>query len=239
MEGLRPGRGCSPDAGSGELEVIGRTQEGRREAPSKRPDHGWIRSSGSTPPTGETGIRHEFELRRGLTGGGNGAKQDPSRFCFARRTQEPSFHRFRDSRAAARGILVGRCSQTNVELTRRAFQAYNDRDLDAVLVGLDEDVEAFPRLAAVEGGYRGHEGIRRWWAQLLDAFPDFHVEILEVRDLGGFVVLALRLRGRGAESNTPIDAAVWHVNQFRDGKVIGWRVYTSEREALEVAGAAE
>jgi len=130
-------------------------------------------------------------------------------------------------------------SQANVELTRRAFQAFNDRDLDAVLVGLHDDVEAFPRLAAVEGGYKGHDGIRRWWAQLLDAFPDFHVEILEVRDLGEFVVLSLRLRGRGAESDTPIDAAVWHVNQFRDGKVIAWRVYTIEREALEAAGAAE
>jgi ketosteroid isomerase-like protein len=130
-------------------------------------------------------------------------------------------------------------SEETVELARRAFQAFNDRDFDAVLEGLHEDVEAFPRLAAVEGGYRGHDGIRRWWAQLLDAFPDFHVEILEVRDLGEFMVLALRLRGRGAESSTPIDAAVWHVNQFRDGKVITWRVFTSESEALEAAAPRE
>jgi ketosteroid isomerase-like protein len=130
-------------------------------------------------------------------------------------------------------------SRENVELTRRAFQAFNDRDLDAVLAGLHHEVEAFPRLAAVEGGYRGHDGIRRWWAQLLGAFPDFHVEILEVRDLGEFIVLALRLRGRGAESDTPVDAAVWHVNQFRDGKVIRWRVYTSESEALEAVGLRE
>ena len=130
-------------------------------------------------------------------------------------------------------------SEETVELARRAFQAFNDRDLDTVLDGLHEDVEAFPRLAAVEGGYRGHDGIRRWWAQLLDAFPDFHVEIVEVRDLGEFMVLALRLRGRGAESSTPVDAAVWHVNQFRDGKVIRWRVYTSEGEALEAVGLRE
>ena len=75
-------------------------------------------------------------------------------------------------------------SQENVELTRRAFQAFNDRDLDTVLASLHADVEAFPRLAAVEGGYRGHEGVRRWWEQLLGAFPDFHAEILELRDLG-------------------------------------------------------
>ncbi len=130
-------------------------------------------------------------------------------------------------------------SQENVELTRRAFQAFNDRDLDAVLVGLHDEVEAFPRLAAVEGGYRGHDGVRRYWAQLLRTFPDFQVEILEVRDLGDFMVVALRLRGHGVESDTPVDAAVWHVNQFRDGKVIWWRVYTSESEALEAAGLSE
>jgi ketosteroid isomerase-like protein len=130
-------------------------------------------------------------------------------------------------------------SEETVELARRAFQAFNDRDLDAVLATLHDDVEAFPRLAAVEGGYRGHDGVRRWWAQLLDAFPDFHVEILDVRDLGEFMVLALRVLGRGAESDTPVDAAVWHVNQFRDGKVIRWRVYTSEGEALEAVGPRE
>ena len=130
-------------------------------------------------------------------------------------------------------------SQENVELTRRAFQAFNDRDLDVLLAGLHDEVEAFPRLAAVEGGYRGHEGIRRWWAQLLGTFPDFQVEILEVRDLGESVLLALRLRGHGAESNTPLDAAVWHVNHFRDGKVIRWLVYSSESEALEAVGLRE
>jgi ketosteroid isomerase-like protein len=133
------------------------------------------------------------------------------------------------------GILVG-VSQQNVKLTRRAFQAFNDRDLDALLVGLHDEVEAFPRLAALEGGYRGHDGVRRWWAHLLGAFRDFHVEILEVRDLGEFIVLALRLRGHGAESDTPLDARVWHVNQFRDGKVIRWHVYSSESEALEAVG---
>ena len=31
-----------------------------------------------------------------------------------------------------------------MELTRRAFQAFNDRDLDVLLAKLDDDVEAFP-----------------------------------------------------------------------------------------------
>jgi hypothetical protein len=38
---------------------------------------------------------------------------------------------------------------------------------------------------------------------------------------------------------TPVDAAVWHVNQFRDGKIIRRLVYTSEGEALEAVGLRE
>ena len=130
-------------------------------------------------------------------------------------------------------------SQENVELTRRAFQAFHDRDLDALLAMLDDDVEAFPILAEMEGGYRGHDGIRRWWAGLLGTFPDFRAEVVEVRDLGDLTLAVLRMRGHGAESDTPVDAAAWHVSQFRRGKCIGWRVYTSEREALEAVGLAE
>ena len=58
-------------------------------------------------------------------------------------------------------------SQENVQLTRRAFEAFKDRDLDGLLAMMADDVEAFPILAGMEGGYRGHDGIRRWWTGLL------------------------------------------------------------------------
>jgi ketosteroid isomerase-like protein len=130
-------------------------------------------------------------------------------------------------------------SQENVDLTRRAFQAFDDRDLEALLAMMDDDVEAFPILAGMEGGYRGHDGIRHWWASLLGTFPDFHAEIRELRDLGDLTLAVLRVRGRGAGSDTPVDAAAWHVTRFRDGKCIAWRVYTSEREALEAVGLSK
>jgi ketosteroid isomerase-like protein len=130
-------------------------------------------------------------------------------------------------------------SQENVDLTRRAFQAFHDRDLDALLAMLDDDVEAVPVLAAMEGDYHGHDGIRRWWAGLLGTFPDFSAEILDLRDAGDLTIATLRVRGRGAESDTPVDTMVWHVSQFRNGKCIGWRVYTSESEALEAVGLRE
>ena len=35
------------------------------------------------------------------------------------------------------------------------------------------DVEAVPILSGMEADYHGHAGIRRWWENLLDVFPDF------------------------------------------------------------------
>lgn len=130
-------------------------------------------------------------------------------------------------------------SQENVDLTHRAFQAFDDRDLDALLAMLDNEVEAVPILAKMEGGYHGHNGIRRWWAALLGTFPDFRAEVVGVRDLGDSTLAVLRLRGHGVESDTPVDAAAWQVTDFRHGKCTGWRVYTSEREALEAVGLSE
>jgi ketosteroid isomerase-like protein len=115
--------------------------------------------------------------------------------------------------------------ERNVELTRRAFQAFNDRDLDGFLSVLAEDVEAYPMLAAVEGGYRGHDGVREWWAAVSDAFPDIVAEVDSIEDRGDRTVTRMRLRGRGAESATPFDTAGWHEAEYRDGRCVAWRLY--------------
>ena len=130
-------------------------------------------------------------------------------------------------------------SQENVELIYRGFDTFNRRDLDAHLALLDDDVEANPRAGAMEGSYHGHEGTRRWWKDLLDAFPDFIVEVVEVRDLGDVTVATLHSLGRGAGSDTPAEETVWHVARWRHGKVVWWRTFSTHDEALEAAGLSE
>jgi ketosteroid isomerase-like protein len=121
----------------------------------------------------------------------------------------------------------------NVELARRAYEAVNRRDIDAFLGLMDDDVEL---LAAMEGTYHGHDGIRRWWNNLHDAIPDLVIEVGEARGIGDVTVTALRFRGRGAESYTPFQQLRWNAARWRRGKCIWWRTLSTEREALDAAG---
>jgi ketosteroid isomerase-like protein len=90
-------------------------------------------------------------------------------------------------------------SQENVELAYPAADALNRRDLDAFLSLCDSHLEFHSRLVELEGGepYRGHDGIRSWWENLLRVFPDFSTENEEVRDLGDMTLTRTRVRGHG------------------------------------------
>ena len=132
-------------------------------------------------------------------------------------------------------------SQENVELVRRAFEAFNRRDIDSYLALCDADIEYFSRVVGLEGGspYRGHDGIRSWWERLLAVSSDFRAEIEEVRDLGDVTVTRQRAFGHGRGSDVPMEQTQWNVTEWRDGKAVWGRVFLSETEALEAAGLRE
>jgi ketosteroid isomerase-like protein len=130
-------------------------------------------------------------------------------------------------------------SQENVELAYRAVDAFNRRDLDALLALTDDDVEVFSLLVPMEGGFHGHDGVRRWWESLLDVWPDYYAEIVDVRDFGDLTVGAVRSRGHGAGSDVPRDDTLWQVTRWRRGKCVWWRTFSTRDEALEAVGLSE
>ena len=130
-------------------------------------------------------------------------------------------------------------SQENLELTRRVFDAFNRRDLDALLAVMDDDVEIVPRAVAMEGRYHGHEGVLRWQQALFDVFPDWHAEPLEVRDFRDFTMGPVRIRAHGGESRVPVDQVTWQVGEWRNGKLVRYSSHDSEAEALEAVGLSE
>ena len=130
-------------------------------------------------------------------------------------------------------------SQENVESVRRAFEAFQRRDLDAFLGCFDPDVEYRSLVLEVEGVYRGHEGMRRWWEGVLAVFPDWSPRIEDSRDLGQRVLSRVRAEGRGTGSGIARDRNIWHVAEVRDGRMRWSAFFRTEDEALQAVGVRE
>jgi ketosteroid isomerase-like protein len=130
-------------------------------------------------------------------------------------------------------------SRENVELVLRAYDAFNRRDWDAFVALMDDNVEIMTRIAPIEGGRHGHDGMRSWWETMLAAFPDYDIEVVDVRDLGDVTLASLRALGHGAGSDVPFEDLLWHTGRWRRGKCVWWAAFLSEAEALEAVGPRE
>ena len=128
-------------------------------------------------------------------------------------------------------ILGGRMSRENLGLVLVMYEAFNRRDLDAALALMHDGVEIAPRLGALEGNSRGHEGVGRWWSNLLEFFPDYAAEVEEVDDLGDMTLGRIRGTAHGAASSTPVVETWWQLIRWSDGQCIWWRNFATEAEA--------
>jgi ketosteroid isomerase-like protein len=130
-------------------------------------------------------------------------------------------------------------SEENVELAYRAFDAINRRDLGALLALMDDDVEVVSRIVSMDSAFHGHDGIRRWWENWFNVFPDYNIEVDDVGALGDRIVAALRALGNGAGSDLPVEDTIWLASLWRRGKCVWWRTFYTRDEALEAAGLRE
>jgi ketosteroid isomerase-like protein len=135
-------------------------------------------------------------------------------------------------------------SQENVEvLVRESHDAFNRRDLDAWVGGWDEHCEYQPAMerdmTGDDDSYCGHEGLRRWWQEMSDAWSDLHTEVHEVRAVGDRVFVSLTLRGKGRVSGAEMEAPFCQVGTIRDGKISSSRDYAEREQALDALGLSE
>jgi len=129
-------------------------------------------------------------------------------------------------------------SEENVETLRRGYEAVNRGDIEGFIANVHPDVEFTSLIAESEGEtFRGHDGVRRWWKEVVLPLGGLHGEPVTVRDLGDTVLTRVlgTYRPRGVE----VRQTVWSVVRFRDGKATWWQFFRTEDEAIEAAGLRE
>jgi ketosteroid isomerase-like protein len=124
--------------------------------------------------------------------------------------------------------------EENIELLRRAFDAYNSRDPEAFIAFCDPSIEFHSAFAAVdEPAVYGHEGLREWYRQMEDAFGhEIRVELDALFDLGERTMAFYVLHGRGQQSGVEVAMPLTLVVHWREGRIIFFRAYTRREDAL-------
>jgi len=126
-------------------------------------------------------------------------------------------------------------SEENVALLRKGYAAVNRGDIDGLLASIHADVEFTSLIAEAEGEtFHGHDGVRRWWNEVVLPLGGLHGELEEVRDFGDTVIARVfgTYRPRGVE----VHQTVWNVVRFNDEKATWWQFFRTEHEALDAAG---
>jgi ketosteroid isomerase-like protein len=133
-------------------------------------------------------------------------------------------------------------SQENVEVVKRVVAAVNDRDVDGYLACCTADVRMENPMAPIEGAYEGSDGIRRFFADVLDTAPDFRITIERLESIGTDRVLGfmrLNLSGRASGISLGSDIPSTNLYDFTDGKIKRVRIFFDRQEALEAVGLSE
>jgi ketosteroid isomerase-like protein len=128
--------------------------------------------------------------------------------------------------------------ESREELVRREFDRWNagEREIDPQAVHHDVVLHS----GMTKATYHGHDGVRRYFAEIDDQFEDWDLSIDEFRDAPEERLLALgtlHLRGRG--SGVEFDQPVAWLFTFAGSQVIEVRAIPDRAQALEAAGLSE
>jgi ketosteroid isomerase-like protein len=140
-------------------------------------------------------------------------------------------------RSAATGDTPRPVSTDNVEFVRRSMEAFASGDLDAFLAAHRPDTEW--RTAADEPNaqtYRGHDGIRRWVAEISEAWAGRFNDTIEFEDfidLGDWVVVPWTARLTGRSSGIEVDVSETYAVRVEDGRIVRVDEYRTRDEAIE------
>lgn len=127
-------------------------------------------------------------------------------------------------------------SAADVETVRKGVEAYNQGDVEGVLAMTATDVVLVPVRALLDGGsYEGHEGVRRFMADMDEDWAEREIEVDEIRDLDPGILVLGRFRAVGRSGVEVRQPLAWR-SELRDGKLTRLQAYSDVSVALSELG---
>ena len=128
-------------------------------------------------------------------------------------------------------------SAERAALLRKGYERINQGDLDGFLTLLHEDVEWTEQMLPDEKkAFHGHEGVRRWFEHVTQAFTWGRFELVSYEERGDDAVAEVVVSTTGIESGVPVTVRVFQVIRFRDGKIATITALPDRDEARRAAG---
>jgi len=132
-------------------------------------------------------------------------------------------------------------SEKNVEIVRRATEAYSRGDLDEALASWSADaVLDWSNSRGLEAAVvRGRDEIRAYMEQFLEAFEEVRIELEDVFEADEGVVIAENLAYFRGRDGIEVTARSAWVITLQNGCQTSLTLYQSKADALKAAGPSE
>jgi ketosteroid isomerase-like protein len=123
----------------------------------------------------------------------------------------------------------------SVELVRRVYVAWQEGDLEELLLLVDREVAWSPVLRFLEGERPavGHQGLRRWFRRIRITYRSLRAMPETFEDHGSRVLVLGRLVGASRLEEGDLDVGVSWVWTVRAGRVVEMKAFLEERSARE------
>jgi uncharacterized protein len=126
---------------------------------------------------------------------------------------------------------------SNADLLRAGYDAWNRGDLDGWLELLDPDIVirtsgAFPDFAPE---YRGLGGAKKFWAQMLEPWKEFRIEVEQMAEEGDLAAAGIRFVASGRDSGVDVELRFGSGIRIQNGlavELVNRRTFEEVREAL-------
>jgi|SRR6187399_349125 ketosteroid isomerase-like protein len=132
-------------------------------------------------------------------------------------------------------------SEKNVEIVRRATEAYSRGDLDEALASWSADaVLDWSNSRGLEAAVvRGRDEIRAYMEQFLEAFEEVRIELEDVFEADEGVVIVENLAYFRGRDGIEVTARSAWVITLQNGCQTSLTLYQSKADALKAAGPSE